>query len=90
MSTTRYTVTKDAWVQVTSAAAGSLFVERGGEAALTEATALPTSSIINTPLLDILAPLKSKVYFSVPVGSYIYARALRDDLKITDTPAATA
>ncbi len=90
MSTARFNVTKSAWVQITSAAAGSLFVERGGEVAITEATSLPATSIINTPLLDILAPLKSKVYFSVPVGSYIYARALASDVKITDTPAAAA
>lgn len=88
MSTTRHDVTPDAWVQVTNEAAGSLFVERGGDVALTEAAVLPTTSVVNTPLLDVLPVLGSKVYFDMPVGNYIYARALSKATKMTNTPAA--
>lgn len=86
--TTRFSVTKNAWVKITNGAAGSLFVERGGAVALTEQPSLPATSVVDTPLLEILQVMHSRVYFKLPAGGYIYARAISGDVQMTNTPAA--
>ena len=82
-----HTVTPDAWVKVTNEPSGSLFHQKGGDVALTEATELPVTAVADTALLDVMSPLQSKVYFGVPAGNAIYARALNADAKLTNTPA---
>lgn len=89
MSTVRHILTDGEWTKATNSAAGSIFIERG-EVAITQAEALPGSSIVNTPLMGIMSESQSRVYFSIPVGSFIYARSLKGSAKITDTAADSA
>ena len=67
MESTTHEVTTDKWVAVTNDASGSLFLQKGGEVALTQAIALPTTSISETALLDAMNVFESKVYYGILV-----------------------
>lgn len=84
------TVTNAVWVEVASGAVspnGSLYLQKGQDCALAQATSLPVTSIEDTPLLERMRYRENKVYFDVAADERIYARAEFNDCEITDTPA---
>lgn len=87
MSTNTHSVTSAAWVKITDESTGSLFLQTGEKVALTQATSLPTTEILDTPLLGTISLNQEKVYYRVPAGSYIYARAMGVPSTLTNTPS---
>lgn len=90
MSATKHTITKDdGWVEVTSTTAGSLYLQSGNDLALAQASDKPVTEIVDTPLLKRLNNREGCVYFGVPDGSKIYARANNVDCELTDTASSS-
>ena len=87
MSTSTYDLTPNEWTVITAEAKGSLYVSKGSDVALTQASALPTTEVDDTPLIDEVDKGDDKVYFGIPSGEFIYARPRHNLATITTTPA---
>lgn len=75
--TTRINAPTSEWVQVTQLGdlSGSLYCE-SGSCVLTEAMALPTSTVSDTPKSSFLKYNQTKGFFGVGVTTFIFARAV--------------
>lgn len=88
MSTRKVQLSSTAWVAVTQAGEvnGSLLMSKG-TAVFTEAAALPTTSIEETPLLDKVTAGKRTQFYGVGASDLIYAIAVTPNATVDVSPS---
>ncbi len=87
MSSRKVQLSNTTWTAVTQAGEvnGSLLMSKG-DAVFTEAAALPTGTIEETPLLDKLTAGKRTPFYGVAAGDLIYGLAVTGSATVDVSP----